>query len=489
MSLTFSDSAKFYEAAKNLIAGDGLVIHHSFFSPATLAAYQPGQSWTANFLPLSSWIMSLFFKFLPINDFTIAIIGYLFFIICLVLIFLIAKKLHSGTAGVVATSLFASSLFFYEYAQNASSEIFFTLEILLFVYLALQKSKIRWLSLFPLALMFLTRQQAILFLLSLPVYFVLFHLKSWRTRLITVLSAAVILSSLYLVARKDVSSIYSPLKPFYSAQISAGVSQGLYLRGQNYAKTASTPKTILSKVFYNLYNFVKAPERLAPSVIFFLLILSFFSPRNRQFTYFTATVFVFFILGAAASLPNARYVHPIMPLVFISASLTLIHILDKFSPRNLNFKLFLVLIFITIPTLGYFTLDARFRRQQFNFDKPTVYRQISDVLAKDIPKGQLIITNLDAWAAWYQGLTTMWFPLSPNQMEGYQDKINYIAITNYLENDGDFALGEWREVVYSPDTINNKFLKDNYKILKTFVIQPDQVYENQSFLGTILVRR
>lgn len=472
-----------------MISGDGLVIHHSFFSPATLAAYQPGHSWPANFLPLSSWIMSFFFKFLPINDFSIAIIGYLFFIICLGLTFLIAKKLHSPRAGIVATLLFASSLFFYDYAQNASSEIFFTLEILLFVYLALQKSKIRWLSLFPLVLMFLTRQQAILFLLSIPAYFVIFHLKSWRTRLITVLSAVVILSSLYLVAKRDVSSIYSPLKPFYSAQSSAGANSGVYLRGQDYKKDNIVPKAIVSKIFYNIYNFAKDPERLAPSVIFFLFILSFFSPKNRQFTYFTATVLVFFILGAAASLPNARYVHPIMPLVFISTSLTLIQILDKFSPLNLNFKLFLVLIFIAIPTLGYFTLDARFRRQQFNFDKPTVYRQISDVLAKDIPKGQLIITNLDAWAAWYQGLTTMWFPLSPNHMEGYQDKINYIAITNYLENDGDFALGEWREVVYSPDTINNKFLKDNYKILKTFVIQPDQVYENKEYKGTILVRK
>lgn len=472
-----------------MISGDGLVIHHSFFSPATLAAYQPGQSWPANFLPLSSWIMSLFFKFLPINDFTIALIGYLFFIICLGLTFFIAKKLHSLRAGILATLLFASSLFFYDYAQNASSEIFFTLEILSFVYLALQKSKIRWLSLFPLVLMFLTRQQAILFLLSIPAYFVIFHLKSWRTRLITVLSAVVILSSLYLVAKKDVSSIYSPLKPFYSAQATAGVSQGLYLRGQDYKKDAITPKAIFSKVFYNIYNFAKDPERLAPSVIFFLLILSFFSPKNRQFTYFTATVFVFFVLGAAASLPNARYVHPIMPLVFISTSLTLIQILDKYSPLNLNFKLFLVLIFITIPTLGYFTLDARFRRQQFNLDMPPVYRQISKVMADNIPSGQVIITNLDAWASWYEGLTTMWFPISPDLLVGHQDKVKYIVITNYLENDGDFSLGEWREVVYSPDKITNKFLKDNYKILKTFIIQPDQVYENQSFLGTILVRR
>lgn len=488
MYLTFSDSAKFYEAAKNLLEGSGLVIHHSFFSPTSLTSYQPGQSWPANFLPLNSILMAGVFKFLPVNDLTIAIIGHLFFAICLLLTFLIAKRLYSARAGILSALIFSSSLFLLEYAQNASSEIFFTTQILLFVFLSLQKNKIRWLSILPLSLMFLTRQQAILFLLALPTYFVIFHLKSWRSRLIAILPIVIVLSGLYLVAKRDVSSIYSPLKPFYSAQTTAGVSQGLYLRGQEYVRTAVTPKSILSKVFYNLYNFAKDPERLAPSAIFFLFILSHFSSRNRRFTLFTATVLAFFVLGAAASLPNARYVHPIIPLVIISASLTLIQVLEKFSPRHLNFKLIVAILFLTLPTLGYFSLDARFRRHQFNLGKPTVYRQISQVLAKDIPKGKLIITNLDAWAAWYEGLTTMWFPTSPDLLAGYQDKIDYIAITNYLENDEDFALGEWREVVYTPDKISNKFLKGNYKILKTFIISPDQVYENKEYKGTILVR-
>ncbi len=489
MNLTFSDSAKFYEAAKNLLAGNCLTNHHSFFSSSALASYQPGQSWPANFLPLNSLLMAGVFKYFPINDLTIAMTGYLFFAICLGLTFLIAKRLHSARAGILAALLFSSSLFFLEYAQNASSEIFFTTQILLFVYLSLQKNKIRWLSIFPLALMFLTRQQAILFLLALPIYFVLFHLKSWQTRLVSVFLAVIIFFGLYLVAKRDVSSIYSPLKPFYSAQTTAGVNQGLYLRGQEYSQTVTTPKNILSKVFYNVYNFAKNPERLAPTSIFFLFLFSFFTVRHRQFTYFTATVLTTFILGASASLPNARYVHPVIPLVITSASLTLIQVLEKFSPRHINSKLLFIIIFLTLPTAGYFTLDARFRQRQFNIGKSPAYRQISRLMADNLPKGRLIITNLDAWAAWYEGLTTMWFPLSPNQLNGYQDKAKYIVITNYLENDGDFALGEWKEIVYSPDQIHNKFLKDNYKVLKTFTILPDQIYENKSYQGTILIRQ
>ena len=83
----------------------------------------------------------------------------------------------------------------------------------------------------------------------------------------------------------------------------------------------------------------------------------------------------------------------------------------------------------------------------------------------------------------------MWFPLSPGLLSGYQDKIEYIVISNYKEHDGDFALGDWREVVYSPKKIENQFLKTNYRLLTTFEIKPEQVYENQSYLGTILVRR
>ena len=489
MFLTFSDSAKFAEAAQSFLSGQGLTIHHSFFSSSALVSYYPGQSWPANFLPLSSILMAIVFKYFPVNDFTIGTIGFILFFICLGLTFLIARKLHSTRAGLFSTILLGSSLYFFEYAGNASTEIFFTAEILIFTYLVLQKSKICWLALLPLLAMFLTRQQAILFLLALPTYFIFFYLKNWRQQVLSILAVALFLLSFYLLVKGDVSSIYSPLKPFYSAQTAAGVNQGNYLRGQEFTAGPVSLKSISSKILYNVYNFAKSPDRLGPTVIFFLFLFSFFNQRFRQFNYYTGTTLFFFVLGASASIPNARYVHPIMPLVIISASLTLIQILEKFSPKRLDIKLALIIFFLTLTTIGYFTLDARFRAQQFNLDKPPVYRQISTLMAESIPKGKLVITNLDAWSAWYEGLTTMWFPLSPDQLAGFQDKVSYIVITNYKEHDGDFALGDWREVVYSPEKIGNQFLKTNYRLLTTFEIRPEQVYENQSYLGTILVRR
>jgi len=152
-------------------------------------------------------------------------------------------------------------------------------------------------------------------------------------------------------------------------------------------------------------------------------------------------------------------------------------------------SLVILVFFITLPTIGHYTLDARARAQQFNIGQPPAYKQIASVMAENIPKGRLIITNLDAWAAWYFRLSTMWFPLEIEMLEGYQDKVDYIVITNYKEHDGDFALGEWKEVVYQPENIQNKFLTQNYQILKTFVIQADTVYDNKTYQGTILIRK
>jgi len=89
-------------------------------------------------------------------------------------------------------------------------------------------------------------------------------------------------------------------------------------------------------------------------------------------------------------------------------------------------------------------------------------------------------------------LATMWFPLSPNRLippPGKPNNIDYIVITNYLERDSSFALGEWEEVVYAPYNIQNQFLTDNYRVLDTFIINPEQTYENQRILGTILVKK
>ena len=485
--LSFSDSAKFAQAAANLLAGRSLVIGHSFFDVKLLAAYQSGNLFSTKIFPFTPWLLSLFFRFLPSSDQTIAIAGWLTFLLSTLVIFLIARKLHRSTSALIAAIIFFFSLPFWEYASNASSEIFFTLQVLLMVYLFL--SRFRWLALLPLALMFFTRQQATIVFLSLGTTAVLLFLSSAKSLRFKLLTLAFIFIAVFELTNFLLPNAFLPLSPFQAIgaiNLPANTSQGQFLRGQHVPGSISSLQ-LISKVFYNTYNYLKNLTPLTSPTIFSLFILGFFLPKSstrlKNFNLFSLTIFGLFILAASATLPNVRYVHPIIPLVIIGASITLTHLVHR--PLAIALVMFLILL----PALGHLTLDARFRRQQFNLDKPPVYRQISTLMAENIPKGKLVITNLDAWAAWYEGLTTMWFPLSPDLLEGYQDKVSYIVITNYKEHDGDFALGEWREVAYSPDQIKNQFLKDNYRILKTFTISSDQVYENQAYQGTILVRR
>jgi len=165
-------------------------------------------------------------------------------------------------------------------------------------------------------------------------------------------------------------------------------------------------------------------------------------------------------------------------------------IADKLISDNKlrTFFIVAIILLISLPAIGHFTLDARFQNRLLNTSQPPVYRLIAKEMAIDIPRGHLIITNLDAWAAWYEGLTTMWFPISPDQLSvgGKRPTAEYIVITNYLENDADFALGEWKEVVYSPNKISNQLLLENYELVKTFIIPAKDNYQNIEIKGTIL---
>ena len=492
--LTFSDSAKFAQATFNLLSNRGMNITHSFFNPHLLESFEFGSLFPANFLPLPSWLLSLLFRFFPATDLSVALFGLVFFVLSSLLIFLIGRKLHSTGAGLVAPLFFLTSLFFQEYALNFASEISFVFLILLFIYFLLLPKSWKSLSVVPLITLFFARQQTPVFFTSFLISVLaafLFSRASKAKKNLSVLLLGLIFILGIVVSRLNPSSILSPARIMGSFGISAGSTFGTYIRGGEYQSLSLFE--LGSKIFYNFYNFIKAPERLAFTPIFFLFIYSLFVKSKKKelkyFKIFTSVSLISFLLAASATLPNARYVHPIIPLVMISAAVGLVELVKNIPSKARNIALIVLSLFIIFPTIGHFTLDARARANQFNVKQPPVYRQISSVMADNIDQGHLIITNLDAWAAWYEGLTTMWFPLEIDMLVGYEDKVDYIVITNYKENDGDFALGDWRQVVYSPDSLENEWLLDNFDLLETFEITPEQVRENKAYQGTILVNK
>lgn len=494
MNLTFSDSVKFAQAALNFLKGNGSVVSHSFFSSHLLESFKPGFLFQVNFPPLPSWLLSLIFRFFPATDTTIAFTGISFLFLSVILVLFIGKKLHSTKAGVISSVLFLSSIFFQEYALNFSSEILFIFLILLSTYLFLLPKKLKILSIFPLTLMFLTRQQTTVFLGSfLITCFLAFLLDKTekKKKALVLLGTFTVFISILLISYLTKGSSLSPASIIGSFNIGAGSNFGTYIRGGGYPTLSLS--ALASKIFYNFYNFIKAPERLAFVPIFFLFIYSLFIKSKKKelgyFKLFTSISLFSFLLAASATLPNARYVHPIIPLVMIYSGIGLVELVKQISPKLQNLALATFTLFIIFPTIGHFTLDARARTNLFNTNQPPVYRVISSVMADNIDRGHLIITNLDAWAAWYEGLTTMWFPLEIDMLEGYEDKIDYIVITNYKEDDGDFALRDWGQVVYTPLEMESKFLNDNFEVLKIFEISADQVYENQWYKGTILINK
>ena len=488
MYLTFSDSAKFADAARSFLSGQGLSVHHSFFDVNLLSNYLSRNVWPAGSPPLTSIILSVFFRFLPQTDLTIAIAGSFLFVLSSILVYLIAQRLHSRLCAIIALGFFVLNPYLIQYAVNGSSEILFILLILIFEFIFLtMRGKLKVLIVIPLTLLFLTRQQTPIF--SAAVLLVVFIMSNKLVRSALVLTTIGLMLILTPLAFKKPYSSASPVKILGSFLISPRNSPGLYIRGLPYTQLSLSQ--FGSKTFYNVYNFIKDPARIVHPMVLglFLISLGLKHSRRGQVFHHLLTIFalVFFFLATSATLPNARYVHPILPLVIISSAMGLSELISKIKLRAVSvITIFLV---VSVPTLGYYTLDARFRAKQFNTSRPPVYRVISSIMARNIPKDKLIITNLDAWAAWYEGLTTMWFPLSPKMLAGYQDKIDYIVMTNYKESDADFALGLWHEAVYSPQDIQDEFLTQNYRVLSTFTISSDQVYENQPFQGTILVRK
>lgn len=488
--LNFSDSAKIAQAASHLNRGLGYTITHTFFSAYYLNPSNLQFLFKATFLPLNSLILSLFFRFLPTSDWVIALVGITLGLLTALLVLLIGKKLHSTIAGITASALFVLNPFIIDYALNFSTETLFMFLLVLSVYIMLLKGKTKLIAFIPLALMVLNRPQCLLIYFAMTITgFIYFLTRKKLTHVIRKISIFLLINMgiyllLHLLTR---GTFYWPLWPVFSIPLPNG--QAADLRGGVHQAMG-----LAGKLFYNTYNFLKVPERLVwtPILVFFTSSL-FIKTKNQAlsiFRLFSVFAFLLFLAAAVAVLPFARYVHPVLPLIFISAGIFLAEISRLTTFRWGKFFVLITVIFLTLPTIGKFTVDQRYIAKNFNTNRPPATKVISDIMAEHISTRKMIITNLDAWAAWYHDLTTMWFPSSPDQLKTVDAQtIDYIVITNYNENDADFALGDWKEVVYQPDKIQNQYLKMNFKLLKKVIIVPNQVYENREYRLTILQRK
>jgi hypothetical protein len=280
------------------------------------------------------------------------------------------------------------------------------------------------------------------------------------------------------------------------------------------------------------------PQILNP-YLFALFVIGLFSLFDRakeeqttfQRSFKVASFFmvVLTLLVTAAGIPFFRYIHPVVPLVYIVGVGTLVGIINKFQItslrqiareglgfrildlgfKNLNLRLsrqlfinlesiFLILIFAVGQTLGILLLDSRFEARIHNVGKPPVYVELSKILKENTEPNQVIVTNLDTWGTWYGERKTVWFPLEPKQLIDKRTQtipFDAIYLTSYKIDDPNYYMGEdWRMIFENPqDKTKWKCdgcdkIAEEYELKGVYQIEPSKNYERMEAKAILLVK-
>jgi len=490
--LTFSDGAKFADIGRNLASGLGYGANFVRFG-SDLEMNSKGL-FSAPFIPpLAPFLNAVFFKLFGVSDLSVIAISSLFYLLLVFTVFLLGKKLWGGTVGLLAAVAVVANINLLNYATSGASETLFAFEIVLAAYLfALNKRWPNILGFLILALMYFTKAQAIIYILGILLFFLLLNLS--RRKALGYFLGIFILSSVFFI-------FISKQGIFAVTQSLPGVSSSDALRG-GFQEVQVLP--ILKKVFYNLYNFYKLlPEILSP-YMWALFIIGLFKwnvnknnvlKDNVENSLKIATTFMvaatFFV--TALTIPLYRYLHPVIPLVYLFAISTLVWIVEqllKTKKKVAIVSFLLVFIFVVGQTLGVIFLDSRFKAKTVNKGRPPVYVELSWILRDNTNTDEVVVTNLDTWGSWYGERRTIWYPLKPEQLMGLEDKVDAIYLTSYLINDENYYMGpEWRQIFQDPRNIKDKYIAENYKFAKEFSLSSEETYEKQDARAVLLVRK
>jgi 4-amino-4-deoxy-L-arabinose transferase-like glycosyltransferase len=512
--LTFSDAAKFADIARNLVQKGVYAASFSFGGgkPALLAGKTFFNSGILPFMPFS---IAALFKIFGVNDFAVIATSFFFFLLTLVFAFLLTKKIFkSNLSAVLSTLTIGFSYDLINYATSGASESPFIFEIVAASYfISLRKGWATVVAFLLLILMYFTRPQAFIYIVGLILYWLLVNFKT-RIALIY-FGLAVILGFLtdrfILQPLSGKFFLYSILEGGQGSltRYLPGVAVSDVLRGQ--VDNASVVD-LIKKVFYNLYNFYKLTPQIINPYLFILFVIGLFrwdkenslSGQGRiQNSFKVAVIFMAIatFVVVAASIPFFRYIHPIVPLIYIIAVATLVWIVRQINKSKKFIVLasaFLILVFGAGQTLGVIFLDSRFEANTHNLGKPPVYVVLSQILKENTNPNYVVITNLDTWGSWYGECKTIWFPLEPKQIiDPSTGKIPFDAIylTSYLIDDQNYYMGgDWREIFNNP-TDPKKWVCDGcseiakeFKLKGAFKVFASEDYEKQDANAVLLVK-
>ena len=497
MYINFSDAAKFADIARNLINGSGFNCDFSFWS---------SKIWTP---PVTSYSIAMFFKIFGTSDFAVIATSFFYFVLTLIFTFLLGRKIfNSKLVGFLSTIAVGFNYDLIYYATNGASESPFIFEIVAASYFASIRKK--WagvVTILFLVLMYFTRPQAFIYIAGIIFYWLLvnFKLKKSLIYFMGVTVAAFLFDRFVLFPLSGKYFLYSITgKTFGFSFDQSSVASGV-LRG-----AASTigggVVQIFKNIFYNLYNFFKLIPQIVSPYLFAVFAIGLFIKTRTKFesSFKIASVFMIALtlLVSAASIPFFRYLHPIIPLIYVIAVGTIVKILEFQMTKRTHLFLascILILLFGVGQTLGVLLLDSRFERNTHNVGKPPVYVELSKILKTNTDPDDIVVTNLDTWGSWYGERKTVWFPVEPKQIiDPTTGKISFDAIylTSYLIDDANYYMGNnWRMIFENPKD-SSKWICDGcaeiateFMVKGVYKVSATDDYEKQNASAILLIKK
>jgi 4-amino-4-deoxy-L-arabinose transferase-like glycosyltransferase len=507
--LSFSDGAKFADIARNVFNGLGYGSSFKFSGrllQQQLSTFPYPATWTP---PIMIFSIASSFRIFGVTDAAVISASVLFYFLLITAVYLFGKKLFGNLTGVLASLAVASNLNILDYATSGASESPFIFEIVASAYfLALKKKWTTVLGFLFMVLMYFTRPQAFIYIAGLLLFYLLIKFKSNKAIVffLVVLGLGLLIDRTLLTLFQGKYFLYSITTRGINAatQYLPGNASSDILRG---AEQVASFQEIYKKVFYNLYNFYKLLPQIASPYMWALFIVGLFVwTKDKEVNSFKiASIFMIaltFLVGAI-SIPLYRYLHPAIPFVYLFAVATLIWTVKLIvDGQGLMFKKIkneylvagissaLIFLFVIGQTLGVIFLDSRFKSGVVNKNKPPVYVQLSLILKENTGFEDVVVTNLDTWGSWYGQRRTVWYPLKPEQLQGLENEIDAIYLTNYLIDDENYYMGaEWRQLYNKPEKIEDQYIAKNFKFIGEFKVSSNETYERQEGHAILLVRK
>jgi len=490
--LSFSDGAKFADIGRNISMGKGYGASFTRFSN-DLQLNSERLFPIGLIPPLMPYLNALTFALFGVSDLAVIVTTSFLYFLLTISVFLLGKKLWGNLVGLLSAMVVVSNVNFLDYATSGASEVLFTLEIVFAAYLFILRKK--WTSvagLLILILMYFTRAQAIIYIFGFILLF--FTLNFPIKKALSYFVSAFIVGSLLFFSTSNQGT-------FAITQHLPGVSSSDAIRG---AAQEFTISSLFKKVFYNIYNFYRLLPEIASPYMWGLFFISLFKWEKDRIenSLKLSTLFMVIItfLVTAITIPFFRYLHPVIPLVYLFATATLVWIVRKivnnqwvmikkwpitnhFRKNDLVVGIYslLVIFFVIGQTLGVIFLDSRFKRARANTDKSPVYVTLSGILKDNTKESDVVVTNLDTWGSWYGERKTVWFPLKPDQLnteDSENVQFDAIYLTSHLIDDENYYMcDEWRDIFLNPELHNQQFIKDNYEYVGEFNIPAFETYE------------